>query len=196
MNFLNNKLFKKCSHFSPPSSLSSPDTKRLFRVECFPLHFCRMLNTITKHYRPYLEGGVVLFLIPSNLHAVSFWTHLCSNELVFLDYNGHIHKVCSTICIWHIIWDITDNYRDSKMIPPFLLLFHKWYCTKFALVIQCHSQYAHETKGRSAIESASQCAPVLTFACWQLYEFTAYDNTKYQWPTYQWLAAPCGWPHW
>ena len=42
----------------------------MFRVECFPLHFCRMLDTITKHYRPYLEGGVVLFLLPSSLHTV------------------------------------------------------------------------------------------------------------------------------
>ena len=30
-----------------------------------------MSDTITEHYRPYLEGGVVLFLIPSNLHTVT-----------------------------------------------------------------------------------------------------------------------------
>ena len=30
-----------------------------------------MLITITKHYRLYLEGGVVLFLLPSSLHTVA-----------------------------------------------------------------------------------------------------------------------------
>ena len=38
-----------------------------------------MSDTITEHYRPYLEGGVVLFLIPSNLHTVNPLNYLGEN---------------------------------------------------------------------------------------------------------------------
>ena len=59
-----------CSLFTTIFFEQPRHSERVFRVECFPLHFCRMLDTITKHYRPYLEGGVVLFLLPSSLHTV------------------------------------------------------------------------------------------------------------------------------
>ena len=61
----------RINHYHHPLLNGPGMLTEYFWVGSFPLHFCRILDTTTEHFRPYLEGGVVVFLIPTNLHTVT-----------------------------------------------------------------------------------------------------------------------------
>ena len=70
----------RINHYHHPLLNGPGMLTEYFWVGSFPLHFCRILDTTTEHFRPYLEGGVVVFLIPSNLYTVVKWGKMAKND--------------------------------------------------------------------------------------------------------------------
>ena len=82
----------RINHYHHPLLNGPGMLTEYFWVRSFPLHFCWILDTTTEHFRPYLEGGVVVFLIPSNLHTVRTANPETVDAQLFWDCGSRIQK--------------------------------------------------------------------------------------------------------